>query len=129
MSIESGCGIEDVKNLSHFDAYEVHPCCEVMPTLKDGKITRVVETCEPEQADFWSVYGHFPTGGVISLADCPTEAVAKMLANALEYVQNQTQDDKCPSCFMDNKNQKVHVDDLGAHVVCPVCGLSHNLIY
>jgi hypothetical protein len=39
--------------IRNFDAIEVHPCCVV--GFADGH--EIVETCEPEDAHFWSVYG------------------------------------------------------------------------
>ena len=39
--------------IRNFDAIEVHPCCVV--GFADG--VEIVETCEPEDSHFWSVYG------------------------------------------------------------------------
>jgi len=62
-----------------FDAIEVHPCRVV--SFADG--VELVETCEPEDAHFWSVYGHYVTGGVDCFEDFPTEAEADAFAARL----------------------------------------------
>ena len=62
-----------------FDAIEVHPCCVVGSA--DG--VDIVETCDPEDAHFWSVYGHCVTGGLDCFEDCPTEAEAEAFAARL----------------------------------------------
>jgi hypothetical protein len=66
-------------SISEFDAIEVHPCCVV--GFADG--LEIVETCEPEDAHFWSAYGHYRTGGVACLEDFATEAEAKAFADGL----------------------------------------------
>ena len=48
--------------IRNFDAIEVHPCCVV--GFADG--VDMVETCEPEDAHFWSVYGHYVTADSIA---------------------------------------------------------------
>jgi hypothetical protein len=62
-----------------FDALEVHPC-RVVGTA-DGIET--VERCAPEDAHFWSVYGHYRTGCVDCFEDFPTEAEAEAFAARL----------------------------------------------
>jgi hypothetical protein len=62
--------------IRNFDAIEVHPCCVV--GFADG-----VEMCEPEDAHFWSVYGHHVTGGLDCFEDFPTEAEAEAFAARL----------------------------------------------
>jgi hypothetical protein len=65
--------------IRNFDAIEVHPCCVV--GFADG--VEMVETCEPEDAHFWSVYGHYVTGGLDCFEDFPTEAEAEVFAARL----------------------------------------------
>jgi hypothetical protein len=56
-----------------FDALEIHPCA-VIDRDCDG--TETVEQCEPQDAHFWTVYGHLRSGGVDAFEDFPTEAEA-----------------------------------------------------
>ena len=56
-----------------FDALEIHPCMVVGHDSMGGQI---VEQCEPKDAQFWTVYGHFRTGGVDAFEDFATEAEA-----------------------------------------------------
>lgn len=56
-----------------FDALEIQPCAVV---AIDTNGSEIVEPCQPEDAFFWTVYGHFRTGGVDALRDFPTEAEA-----------------------------------------------------
>lgn len=51
---------------------------EVSPVKDDGTFC---EVCEPHEASFWSVYGHWRTGGVECLWDCPTQKDAEDLAD------------------------------------------------
>lgn len=60
-------------HIREFDALEIHPCA-VVDRLGDG--TEIVEQCGPENADFWTVYGHYRTGGVDAFEDFKTEAEA-----------------------------------------------------
>lgn len=39
--------------------------------------------CTPEDAEFWSVYGHCRSGGVLCLEDFPTETEAHAFAKRL----------------------------------------------
>jgi hypothetical protein len=41
-----------MQNIRSFDALEIHPCAVVGHDRKGGEI---VETCEPEDAHFWTV--------------------------------------------------------------------------
>jgi hypothetical protein len=65
--------------IHNFNAIEVHPCCVV--GFADG--VDLVETCEPEDAHFWSVYGHFVTGGIDCFEDFATKAEAEAFAAKL----------------------------------------------
>jgi hypothetical protein len=60
-------------NIRCFDALEIHPCAVVGHDSMGGEI---VEPCEPEEAHFWTVYGHFRTGGVDAFEDFATEVEA-----------------------------------------------------
>ena len=60
-------------NIRSFDALEIHPCAVVGHDSIGGEI---VEPCEPEDADFWTVYGHYRTGGTDDFGDFATEAEA-----------------------------------------------------
>lgn len=60
-------------DIQSFDALEIHPCALV---AIDGDGTEIVEQCEPEQAHFWTVYGHYRAGGVDAFEDFATEAEA-----------------------------------------------------
>jgi hypothetical protein len=68
--------------IRNFDAIEVHPCCVV--GVADG--TEIVETCEPANARFWSVYGHCVSGGLACFEDFPTEAAAENFATRLRRI-------------------------------------------
>ena len=56
-------------NIRAFDGLEIQPC-QIIERDSQGKET--VEPCEPEEADFWTVYGHYRTGGVDAFEDFPT---------------------------------------------------------
>jgi hypothetical protein len=59
---------------------EIHPVQERADT-DDG--FSYCEQCTPEEADFWSVYGHLREGGVLCLEDFTTEAEARAFAETL----------------------------------------------
>jgi len=65
-------------DITDFDAVEVEPVCE----FPDG----TVEVCDRHSAEitFWSVYLHLKEGGVICIADAPTEDMANTIAHALQ---------------------------------------------
>jgi len=62
-----------MQNIHDFDALEIEPCVVVG---HGGLHSEIVEPCEPQDAHFWTVYGHFRTGGVDALDDFPTKAEA-----------------------------------------------------
>jgi hypothetical protein len=62
-----------MQNIHDFDALEIHPC---MVVGHDGMGSDIVEQCEPGDAHFWTVFGHFRTGGVDDFEDFATEAEA-----------------------------------------------------
>ena len=63
-----------VTKIKDFDALEIHPCAVIG---RDNKGTEIVAPCEPEQASFWRVYGHYRTGGLETLDDFNTKAEAQ----------------------------------------------------
>lgn len=70
-----------VRELPLCDGLEVHPVCD----LYAGEDTdeTCCEICEPEEAHFWSVYGHLQAGGINCLADFDTRAEAYAFAKKL----------------------------------------------
>jgi len=56
-----------------FDALEIHPCAVIG---KDSTDNDIVEQCEPNDARFWTVFGHLRTGGLDDFEDFATEAEA-----------------------------------------------------
>lgn len=84
--IELTIAISDTLSKSLVSNFEVHPCKED----EHG-----VEQCEPEEAEFWSVYVRFiPSrkndqfGGVDCIADCETEEMANNLVSFLKTLIN-----------------------------------------
>ena len=55
-------------DIQHFDGFEYHPC-----TLHYIGDQEIVEQCEPEEAEFWSVYVRLIEGGLSCIADFDTE--------------------------------------------------------
>ena len=68
-----------MRDIHQFDGLEIHPCRT--ERVEDGRT--FIEPCEPETAEFWSVYGHCRTGGVLCFEDFPTEAEAHAFAKRL----------------------------------------------
>ncbi len=67
-------------NIHSFDGLEIQPC-QIIERTEDGR--EIVEPCEPEEADFWTVYGHFKSGGVNDFEDFPTPEAARAFAERL----------------------------------------------
>lgn len=65
--------------ITEYDGLEIHPVREEL--LENG--TSYCEPCTPDEAQFWSVYGHLKTGGVDCIEDFATEAEARALAEQL----------------------------------------------
>jgi hypothetical protein len=65
-------------SISEFKAIEVRPCCQM--SFADGF---VVQTCDPEDAEFWCVYGHCRKGCGYCLVTFWTEAEANAFADGL----------------------------------------------
>lgn len=55
--------------MNKFDNYEIHPCRE--------DENHSVEQCEPEDAHFWTVYGHIEGEGIEAIGDFKTFEHAK----------------------------------------------------
>ena len=67
----------ETETLDGFNGMEVNGCI----LLPGG----VCEVCLDEDlAEFWTVYGHWRTGGVRALWDCPTKQEAHDLARKCE---------------------------------------------
>ncbi|MDR3423954.1 MAG: hypothetical protein P4M13_02590 [Alphaproteobacteria bacterium] len=66
-----------MKWINEFNGLEIHPC-QVIGSLNGEQIAR---PCAPEQASFWTVYGHYKpdslSSGIEALEDCPTESAAQ----------------------------------------------------
>ena len=69
-----------MQNIRDFDGLEIQPCFVV---ARDAEGMEIVEPCEPEDAHFWTVYGHFRTGGVDAFEDFATEAEASAFHDRL----------------------------------------------
>jgi hypothetical protein len=65
--------------IREFDDLEIQPCMVVSVTDD----VENVEPCEPQDAHFWTVYGHWATGGVDAFEDFATEAEAMVFAQRL----------------------------------------------
>ena len=61
-----------MQSIRDFDALEVQPCVIV----GNSAFEEIVEPCRPEDAHFWTVYGHLRSGGVNAFEDFATEAEA-----------------------------------------------------
>jgi len=72
--------LDRMRDIQSFDALEIHPCAVVGNDSMGGEL---VEPCEPDDAHFWTVYGHHRTGGVDPLEDFATEAEAVALHDRL----------------------------------------------
>lgn len=62
-----------MRNIRDFDGLEIQPCA-VLARCEEG--AEIAEPSEPEDAAFWTVYGHFRSGGVDAFEDFATEAEA-----------------------------------------------------
>ena len=68
------------EEISACDGLEIHPV-HVVEIGEDG--TAYCEQCEPEQARFWSVFGHLRSGGVLCFGDFASASEARHFAHAL----------------------------------------------
>lgn len=62
-----------MRRIREFDALEIHPCTVIG---HDSTGAKIVEQCEPEDAHFWTVFGHLRAGGLDDFEDFATEAEA-----------------------------------------------------
>lgn len=62
-----------------FDGLEVSPC----RVVGFANETPFVETCEPDEAQFWTVCGHRRSGGVEAFRDFATYRSARRMAERL----------------------------------------------
>jgi len=64
-----------MRRIREFDALEIAPCRVVG---NDSFGNEIVEPCDdaPQEAAFWTIYGHYRTGGVDAFEDFATEAEA-----------------------------------------------------
>lgn len=70
---------EWLRSIADFDGLEISPCCVF--GFANGE--DLVEPCEPDAADFWTVYGHRREGGVTAFEDFPDHAAAQRFARLL----------------------------------------------
>ena len=69
-----------MRKIWEFDALEIQPCAIVG---HGGMQEEIVEPCAREDAHFWTVYGHYRTGGVDAFEDFATEAEAQAFHDEL----------------------------------------------
>lgn len=60
------------KVTQEINGFEYHPCKTYLKGRDPGD-EDIVEQCEPEEAEFWSVYAHCASGGLQCIADFDTE--------------------------------------------------------
>ncbi len=65
-----------------FNELEIHPC----RTIKKGNGEKkdIVEQCDEKEAEFWSVYVHYLSGGLDCVADCWHKHEAEELVKFLK---------------------------------------------
>lgn len=82
--------LDDQPVKTEYDCYEVHPVRDIAK-LEDGydpENGTMCDVCEPEDAEFWSVYGHVIGEGLVCLADCDTQELAKEVESMLTVELN-----------------------------------------
>ena len=67
-------------DIRSYDGLEIQPC-HIVGRADDGN--EIVEPCEPEEAEFWTVYGHSREGGVNAFEDFPNAEKARAFAERL----------------------------------------------
>ncbi len=91
-----------MRRIQEFDALEVAPCRVVG---HDSLGNEIVEPCDdaPEEAVFWTVYGHLRSGGVDAFEDFATEAEARAFHDRLisVYPHLAAPEDVEPMPFME----------------------------
>ena len=65
----------------YFDGYEIHPVRES---------ANYMTQCEPEEADYWTLYGHYNTGGLEAIGDFKSEESAQEILQAIEFREKRT---------------------------------------
>ncbi|MGO9174283.1 MAG: hypothetical protein ACLP7P_20285 [Rhodomicrobium sp.] len=68
-----------MRDIHNYDGLEIAPCAVI--GFADGN--ELVEVCEPADAHFWTVYGHYREGGVLAFEDFPDPAAARAFARCL----------------------------------------------
>lgn len=86
--IEIFTGITEELRKQGFDCFEVHPCRVVGEDKSLPIAIQSIEQCEPNEAEFWSVYVHLIGGGLDCIADCETEKQANELVEFLKVLCN-----------------------------------------
>lgn len=64
-----------------FDGFEIHPC-----RIFSSGDHELVEQCDTEEAEFWSVYIHLKEGGLSCIADCNSREEAEKFVGLLEKI-------------------------------------------
>lgn len=67
-------------HIREFDGLEIAPCKTYDGDESYGTFQ---EQCEPHEADCWTVFGHYKTGGIDDFADFKTEAEAQQFHDKL----------------------------------------------
>lgn len=79
-----------IMNISVYDGLEILPC-RSEPLNEAGET--YTEPCEPKEVHFWTVYGHYKSGGCEAFEDFETAAkaleFAEDLQNAFPHLQEQ----------------------------------------
>lgn len=73
--------LEDL-NPADIDAIEIHPCAS---EYQNSKLV-FTEQCYPDVAQFYGVFFHLKTGGLICIADCADANIARHTALCLSRV-------------------------------------------
>lgn len=60
-------------DMAQFDCFEIQPCAY-------DPISDSCEPCEEHEATMWTVYGHYPSGGVQAITDVSTYRLAVVIA-------------------------------------------------
>ena len=65
-----------ISAIADCNGLELSPCC--VGGFANG--LDMIEPCEPDEAHFWTVYGHRSRGGVIAFEDFPDHKAARRFA-------------------------------------------------
>ncbi len=81
MHFQTKCNIEPIiAKTQLINSIECHPCHEITPGI--------IEQCEHEEAQFYSVYLHYVNGGLDAIADFQHQQQAEELTNILIHLLN-----------------------------------------